>query len=194
MLPSEARETYYSFQSWYYDDKKWTGTWSSREEGHIDDYQQANLPMELAVETVRGKARGEMFNRRVCELSLMLPPVMVEGEIIDGKLVASSYAYVQGQRSLLYTFEVDQDADQLVATVRPLKDPLGLLPDEARLVRRMESLGNDEGPGSSQTSSHPDLQCQEPPMEYLKRLRKEGNRPSVEELGIARRLPKIAPE
>ena len=188
MLPSEARETYHSFLGWYYDDKSWSGTWSSREEGNIEDYKQAELPLELTVGTTDGKVFGEMFNRRVCDLSPMLPPVLVEGEVSGKTLVAYAYAYVRGQKNLLYTFEVSRVADQPVAIVRPLKDPLGLLPFESRLVQRTDTSKATE-PVMNQAPFHPDLQCPESPTQYLLRLRKQGKLSSVEELGFQRRHP-----
>jgi hypothetical protein len=186
VLPAEARQTYHSFLSWYYDDNLWTGTWSSREEGHIDDYRQAALPIELIVGTERGKVFGPMFNRNVCEMNPMLPPVLIEGEIRGKTLVAFAYAYAQGQRSILYTFEVEQEADSIVALVRPLRDPMNLLPPEARLVRRIESQTELTDTVVVPEATHPDLKCAESALEYLQRLRREGKLPSVEELGIGR--------
>lgn len=185
-LPSEVAETYNSFLTWYYDDANWTGSWSSREEGDIDDYQQAEVPISLSVGTERGKVAGEMFNRTVCDLNPMLPPVLVEGEIYRGKMVAYAYAYVGGKKNFLYSFDVTQSEKEPVVTLRPLKDPLGLMPPSARLVRRIGTIPAGTVSPSTPNSEHPDLECPEKPFEYLQRLRKEGKLRNVEELGIAR--------
>lgn len=193
-LPSEVQSTYYMFQSWYYDDALWTGTWSSREEGHIDDdYKQAELPLKLSVGSERGKVFGEMFNRSVCELNPMLLPVLVEGEIVRGKLVAYAFAYVGGERNFLYSFSASRSKKEPVITLSPIQDPLGLMPPNSRLVHRIEAESKGEVaivPG--QEAEHHDLECPESPSEYLHRLRKEGVLKGVEELGIGRKPNKIA--
>lgn len=193
-LPSEVQSTYHTFQSWYYDDAQWTGTWSSREEGHVDDYKQAELPLKLSVGTERGKVFGEMFNRSVCELNPMLPPVLVEGEIVRGKLVAYAFAYVGGERNFLYSFAATPSDNEPVITLSPLRDPHGLMPSNARLVHRIEADPKGDGAVTlGQQAEHPDLECPESPTEYLQRLRKEGVLKGVEELGI-RREPGNAPK
>lgn len=181
-LPSEVQSTYHMFQSWYYDDSLWTGTWSSREEGHIDDYKQAEMPLKLTVGTERGKVFGEMFNRSVCELNPMLPPVLVEGEIVGGKLIAYAFAYVGGQRNFLYSFSATSSDKEPVITLSPLKDPLGLMPSSARLVQHIEATPSGDVSASGQEAGHPDLECPESPSQYMQRLRKEGKLKSVEEL------------
>ena len=100
-LPSEIQSTYHMFQSWYYDDALWTGTWSSREEYNVEDFKQSEIPLKLTVSTERGKVFGEMFNRSVCEASPMLPPVFVEGEIAWGKLVVNAFIYRGGDKRFL---------------------------------------------------------------------------------------------
>lgn len=192
-LPSELQSTYHMFQSWYYDDALWTGIWSSREEGHIDDYKQAEMPLKLSASTERGKVFGEMFNRSVCELNPMLPPVLVEGEIVRGKLVAYAFAYVGGERNFLYSFSATRSDKEPVITLSPLRDPHGLMPPNARLVHRIEAESqSSEVVRPGQDAEHHDLVCPESPMEYLQRLRKEGVLKGVDELGIGRRPNKAA--
>lgn len=169
-LPSEVQSTYHMFQSWYYDDALWTGTWSSREEGHIDDYKQAEMPLKLAVGTERGKVFGEMFNRSVCELNPMLPPVLVEGEIVRGKLVAYAFAYVGGERNFLYSFSATRSDKEPVITLSPLRDPHGLVPPNARLVQRMEVTPSEATPAPTQEVEHDDLKCAESSVEYIHRM------------------------
>lgn len=180
-LPSEVKSTYYMFQSWYYDDALWTGTWSSREEGHVDDYKQAEMPLKLSVGTEQGTVFGEMFNRSVCELNPMLPPVLVEGDIVRGKLVAYAFAYVGGQRNFLYSFSATHSEKEPVITLAALKDPLGLMPPSARLVQRIEGASPKVEAGVKEVE-HPDLECPESSMDYLQRLRKEGKLKGVEKL------------
>ena len=141
------------------------------------------------METVRGKVYGEMFNRAVCELNPMLPPVLVEGEIRGSQMVAYAYAYIQGQRNLLYTFQVNQEKNEPVITIKPLRDHLNLLPPEARLVRRIHSSSDVVVARVGEGSAHPDLECPESPLEYIQRLRREGKLPSMEELQLKRRDP-----
>ena len=195
-LPTEVVETYRSFISWYYDDDEWTGTWSSREEGHVDDYKQSSLPLKLETETKQGKVAGEMFNRSVCEANPMLPPVLVEGEIRRGEMLAVAYAYVGGEKRSLYSFSVAKSDNEPVITISPLKDPSGMLPPSARLVHRVIEKPAEGKPSASIQEEHTDLECMESPIEYLHRLRKEGKPKSVEELGIAhapRKPEKVAP-
>ena len=192
-LPSEVQSTYYMFQSWYYDDALWTGTWSSREEGHIEDYKQAELPLKLTVGTARGKVFGEMFNRSVCELNPMIPPVLVEGEIHRGKLVAYAFAYLGGERNLLYSFSATLSEKDPVITLTPLADPLGLMPPSARLVLRMEPQTQGENAATPrQEVVHPDLECPESPTQYLQRLKKEGVLKGFEQRGNTREPEKVA--
>lgn len=174
ILPGELQKTLDVFLSWYYDDEKWTGTWSSREEGIIDDLKQAELPLKLSIDTKHGKVLGEMFNRSVCELSPLLPPVLVEGEIRRGELVAYAFAYVGGERRLLYEFSGTQGEREPVLTLTPLKDPVGLLPPSARLVHRLEKAPVQTHLAGNREDEHPDLACVESPVEYIQRLRKEG--------------------
>lgn len=184
-LPSEISETYNALMSWHYDDKAWTGTWSSREEGDIEDYHPSDLPLKLGVDTTTGKVAGEMFNRRVCDLNPMLPPVFVEGEIHGGKLLAYAYAYVGGKKTTLYSFSATKSENDPVITLAPLSDPLELMPPYARLVKRF----HNDRPSTNENaadSEHPDLSCPESPTDYLQRLRREGKLKGVEELGIAR--------
>lgn len=166
-LPSEIQSTYHMFQSWYYDDALWTGTWSSREEGNVEDYKQAEQPLKLSIGTERGKVFGEMFNRSVCELSPMLPPVFVEGEIVRGKLLAYAFAYVGGERNLLYSFAATRSNKEPVITLSPLRDPHGLIPTNARLVHRVEVMPSD---AATTESDHPDLECAETSVEYIHRM------------------------
>lgn len=166
-LPSEFQSTYHMFQSWYYDDALWTGTWSSREEGNVEDYKQAEQPLKLSVDAERGKVFGEMFNRSVCELSPMLPPVFVEGEIVRGKLVAYAFAYVGGERNFLYSFAATRSNKEPVITLSPLRDPHGLISPSARLVRRVEVMPSDT---ATTESDHPDLECAESSVEYIHRM------------------------
>jgi hypothetical protein len=188
ILPSELRVTYHSLLSWYFDDSKWTGTWSSREEGDVQDYQPSKIPLKITFTSDEGKVFGEMFNRSVCDLSPMLPPIMVEGEIHRGKMVGYAYAYVGGEKNLLYTFVATRSDTEPVLTLSPLRDPHGLLPSNARLVLRYEAAVSESNQVSStQISEHPDLECPESSLQYLQRLRKEGKLKSVEELGIARK-------
>lgn len=192
-LPSEVRSTYHMFQSWYFDDALWTGTWSSREEGHIDDYKQAETPLKLSVGTERGKVFGEMFNRSVCELNPMLPPVLVEGEIVGGELVAYAFAYVGGERNFLYSFSATRSEKEPVITLLALQDPHTLVPPNARLVHRIEAEPQSaEFVQPKRKAEHHDLECPESPTEYLQRLRKEGVLKGVEELGIARKPSEVA--
>jgi hypothetical protein len=192
-LPSEVQNTYQMFQSWYYDDVLWTGTWSSREEGYIDDYKQAELPLQLSVGTERGRVFGEIFNRSVCTLNPMLSPVLVEGEIIRGKLVAYAFAYVGGEKNFLYSFSASRSEKEPVITLSPLQDPHGLMPPSARLVHRFEAESQNNKPIKlGQKVVHHDLECPESPIEYLQRLRKEGVLKGVDELGIARKRKKAA--
>jgi len=184
-LPSEIQSTYFLFQSWYYDDAKWTGIWSSREEGYIDDYKQAEAPLKLALSTERGKAYGEMFNLSVCNLSPMLPPVLIEGEIRRGKLIAYAFAYVAGEKNFLYSFVATQNEIDPVITLFPLQDHLELMPASARLVHRIETV---QTTNATHDPEHADLKCPESPVDYLRRLRQEGKLKSVEELDITSEL------
>lgn len=169
-LPSELQSTYHMFQSWFYDDALWTGTWSSREEGHIDDYKQAEMPLKLTVDTERGKVSGEMFNRSVCELSPMLPPVLLEGEIVGGKLVAYAFAYVGGERKFLYSFSATRSDREPVVTLSPLRDPHGLVPPNARLVQRIDEPTSEAAPALTQEVEHADLKCAESSVQYIHRM------------------------
>lgn len=174
ILPGEFQKTLDVFLGWYYDDEKWTGTWSSREEGIIDDLKQAELPLKLSIGAHHGKVVGEMFNRTVCELSPLLPPVLVEGKIRRGELVAYAFAYVGGERKLLYEFSGTQGEGEPVLTLTPVKDPVGLLPPSARLVHRIEENNAQVDLAGNREADHPDLACREGPVEYILRLRKEG--------------------
>jgi len=182
-LPSEISETYNALMSWYYDDQAWTGTWSSREEGNIEDYDQSDLPLKLDVATVAGKVAGEMFNRRVCDLNPMLPPILVEGEIHRGTLVAWAYAFVGGKKTTLFSFKATKSENEPVIALAPVSDPLELMPPSSRLVRRFhndDSLIVASSNEVAEGSEHPDLSCPESPTDYLKRLRREGKLKSVE--------------
>lgn len=181
ILPGELQKTLDAFLSWHYDDEKWTGTWSSREEGHIDDYKQAELPLKLSIESRHGKVLGEMFNRAVCELNPMLPPVLIEGAIRRDKLVAYAFAYVGGERRLLYEFSGKQSGHEPVLTLTSLQDPAGLLPSSARLVHRIEVEPAQTDFAAIGEADHPDLECPESPLEYIERLRKEGYLKGIEE-------------
>ncbi len=173
-LPSEAIQTFHSFQSWYYDDDLWTGTWSSREEGDVHDYRQADAPLKLAVGTERGRVSGEMFNKSVCEQNPLLPPVLVEGEISRGRLLAYAFAYVGGEKQYLYSFQAKRSAGEPVIVIAPIKDPSGMLPSAARLVHRPEDISAGSAQKASEFAEHPDLMCPESGVEYLLRLRREG--------------------
>jgi hypothetical protein len=179
--------------SWYYDDERWTGVWSSREEGYIEDYHQSDVPLKLEVEVTTGKVVGEMFNRRVCDLNPMLPPVLVEGEIRQGKLLAYAYAYVGGEKTTLYSFSATNSENEPVITLKPLSDPLELMPSSARLLERIghESLKSSSSHDDGKDSEHPDLSCPESPTDYLQRLRREGKLKGGEELGISRERKNI---
>lgn len=189
-LPSAVVTTYHMFQSWYHDDSKWTGSWSSREEGDLEDYKQAELPIRLSLVAEHGKVFGEMFNRSVCDLSPMLQPALVEGAIQQGKLVAYAYVYVGGERRFLYSFTATRSEDDPVLTLFPAKDPHELLPSGARLVHRYDVDQPDmkvaEDPVSGE---HPDLKCPESPTDYVRRLRKEGVLKDVDELTRERKPP-----
>lgn len=173
-LPSEAEQAIHQFQSWYYDDSMWTGAWSSREEGDVQDYRQSAVPLELTVGATRGVATGEMFNRAVCQLNPLLPPVLLEGEIRSGKLVATAFVYQGGQKRALYSFSATRSAGEPVVTITPLEDPLQLLPAEARLVRRYEPAAESASASVGHHPQHPDLVCPEKPEDYIRRLRAEG--------------------
>ncbi len=176
ILPGEWQKTLDAFLVWYYDDEKWTGAWSSREEGDIHDYKQADLPLKLTIESKQGKVFGEMFNISVCELNPMFPPVLVEGAIRGGNLVASAFVYVGGERKLLYEFSGKQSDHEPVLTITPLQDRYGLLPSSARLVQGGWGVGTVQiDSGVEVTAEHPDLQCPESPIEYIQRFRKEGH-------------------
>jgi len=191
-LPSEVQSTYHMFQSWYYDDALWTGTWSSREEGHINDYEQAEMPLKLSLDTQRGKVSGAIFNRAVCDSNPMFSLVFVEGDIVGGKLVANASAYIGGKLHFLYSFSAIHSDKEPVITLSPLRDPHGFVPPGARLVRRIQVTSqNVEGMPPMQEVEHHDLQCAESPFEYLQRLRREGVLKGVEELGVGRK-PKNA--
>ncbi|MBC3806617.1 hypothetical protein H8K52_04560 [Undibacterium seohonense] len=166
-LPSEVRTTYNTFLGWYFDDAKWTGTWSSREEGNIEDFRQSDLPLELTMSSERGKVSGEMFNLGVCSLNPLLAPVLIEGEINGKVLIAYAYAYVGGEKRLLYTFDMRQESVDPVATIKPIKNPLQLLPTEARLVRRLEEQTAASDVTSAPNATHPDFQCAESPLQYI---------------------------
>lgn len=186
-LPSEVQSTYYMFQSWYYDDALWTGTWSSREEGSVEDFKQSEIPLKLTISTERGKVFGEMFNRSVCEASPMLPPVFVEGEIAWGKLVVNAFIYRGGDKRFLYSFSATHSDKEPVITLSSIEDPSGLMPAHARLVHRIEAEPRGDAASTpGQEAEHHDLVCPESPIEYLQRLRKEGVLKGVEELGIGR--------
>ena len=140
------------------------------------------MPLKLSASTERGKVFGEMFNRSVCELNPMLPPVLVEGEIVRGKLVAYAFAYVGGERNFLYSFSANRSEKEPVITLSPLRDPLGLMPPSARLVQHIEAAPSEKVSASGPEVEHPDLECPESPSQYIQRLRKEGKLKSVEEL------------
>ena len=157
-LPSEVQSTYHMFQSWYYDDALWTGTWSSREEGSVEDFKLSEIPLKLTVTTERGKVFGEMFNRSVC-----------------GKLVAMAFVYRGGDRRVLYSFSATRSDKEPVITLSPIDDPRGLVPANARLEHRIEAEpGGNPVAASGQEEEHHDLKCAESPIEYLMRLRREG--------------------
>ncbi|MCO5411103.1 hypothetical protein [Ralstonia mojiangensis] len=166
-LPLEAAQLYRESQSWFYGDSNWTGTWSSREEGDVQDYHQSDAPIKLSLTTEQGAVVGEIFTQSVCELNPMLLPVLVEGEIHHGRLRAFAYAYVGGQKQRLYSFQATRANEEPVITLTPIDDPVGLLPASARIARRM---GGDESSGAEE---HSDLQCSENALQYLQRLRKE---------------------
>ena len=172
-LPGEARQTYQTFQSWYYDDAEWTGTWSSREEGNIEDLHQAPEALKLSAVTVQGNVQGEIFNGKACELAPMLQPVMFEGEIQGGQLLGRAFAFVGGERRYMYSFLAERSKTEPVITVTPIKDPSSLLPASARLARAIEAEPADGFSPAVERSVHPDLQCAESPLEYLQRLRRE---------------------
>ena len=168
-IPSETRTTYQTLLSWYYDDEAWTGTWSSREEGEVEDLYQAEQPLSLSITASGGKVSGEMFNRAVCDLNPLLPPVLIEGEIRRGRLLALAYVFVGGEKRGAYTFEAERLADDRVITMSPLNDKHGLLPPTARLVRRIEVQGS----GDSESKPHPDLECPISPLEFMENLRRQ---------------------
>lgn len=182
ILPGELQKTLDVFLSWYYDDEKWTGTWSSREEGIIGDLKQSELPLKISIGAKHGKVFGEMFNQTVCELSPLLPPVLVEGKIRRGELVAYAFAYVGGERRFLYEFSGAQSEHEPVLTLTSLKDPVGLLPPSTRLVHRIEVNHSQTIVADNREAEHPDLECQESPVEYILRLRKEGSVKGSEKL------------
>lgn len=173
-LPSEVKNTYHMFQSWYYDDAKWTGTWSSRMEGYVEDFQQSEVPLKISIHTERGKVFGEIFNRRVCDLNPMLPPVLVEGEVRGAKLFAYTYAYVGGEKNILYSFTAIHNEGQPIITLMPYEDPYQLLPSSARLVKSIETEAvSDSAIATTVEVEHPDLKCSESPVEYIHRMLKE---------------------
>ncbi|WP_130391865.1 hypothetical protein [Cupriavidus agavae] len=116
-----------------------------------------------------------MFNLSVCKLNPLLLPVLVEGEISRGRLLAFAFAYVQGEKRRLYSFQLMRSQEEPVITLTPIQDPGGLLPPAARLVHRVEANGVSEGIRANETVEHPDLECEEDALEFLKRLRSEGH-------------------
>ena len=50
-MPSETEKTYHKLQSWYYNDTKWTGTWSSREEGNLNRMLKKSEALEKPMST-----------------------------------------------------------------------------------------------------------------------------------------------
>lgn len=191
-LPSEAIQTLHLLQSWYYDDASWTGTWSSREEGNVEDYRQSDVPIKISLGTERGVVVGEMFNRTVCEGNPMISYVLVEGEIIHGKLLARAFTHVGGQRRYLYSFQAHRSRDEPVITLTPKQDPSGLLPAAARLVQRPERPHSEGSLDASSEEDHPDLSCAESPIQYLQRLRKEGKLRGLDELRRAKEADRPA--
>ena len=190
-LPSEVQSTYNMFQSWYYDDALWTGTWSSRVEAYIDDLDQSTTPLKLVLETEQGHVRGEMLNKAVCEISPLFLPVLIEGRVRRGAIDAYAFVYRSGKREYLYRSSAERDVSQpLVIAVAPTEDPMGLLPQSARLADSPSDEGIAAMYLSDEAKEHPDLLCAENPAQYLQRLRKEGVLKSVEELGIEREASK----
>ncbi len=101
-LPSELDETFAGFQSWYYDDAAWTGSWSSRVEGYIDDLHQSAVPLKLVLNVSRGAVHGEMLNKEVCrKLNPLLLPVLLQGQVRGGDVEADAFVYMGGQRNYL---------------------------------------------------------------------------------------------
>lgn len=182
-LPSEVQSTYHLFQSWYYDDALWTGTWSSRVEAYVDDLGQSNTPLKLVLVTEQGIVNGEMLNKAVCEISPLLLPVLIEGRIRGGAVDAHAFVYRAGQRQYLYRFKAIRDSNQpLVVTLTPTEDPSGLLPPAARLAISPHNEGINAMYLEKDAKEHHDLLCPESPSQYMQRLRMEGKLKSVEEL------------
>jgi hypothetical protein len=165
-LPTEMKRTAHSFQSWLYDDEKWTRTWYSREELDVEDYDVAHEPIKLSLHAVRGQVLGELYLPTVCERNPLLLPVLVEGEVLKGKIYAKAFAYVGGEQRPLATFTVTISKEQpWIVTLQPLSDPSGLMPESARLQTRID------GAGANVQTEHEDLSCKNDRIEFLRKMR-----------------------
>ncbi len=185
-LPSEFDQTIRQFWDWYYDAADWSATWSSREEGHVEDYRQSAMPIKLSLVVERGKVSGEIFNLEVCKLNPLFVPVLLEGEIFRGDVVAYTFAIVGGQKYFLFSFSAQRSDREPVITIAAIRDPLGLLPEPARLVRRADPVVADEKGAVPTALDHPDFECAETPSEYVKRI--------LGEAGIDQRINQTAPK
>lgn len=170
-LPSEIKQTFMEFQSWKYDDKLWSATWSSREEGNVEDYHLAPEAIRLNLHTEQGKISGELYLDSVCNRNPVLLPVLLEGEILHGQVYAKAFTFVGGQRQTLATFTVQRsDEAPFIVTVRPLADPSGLFPVSARLMQRLEdehAIENDA------------LTCKNDPAAFVRKLLDAGKKGST---------------
>ena len=81
-LPSELIQTKTSLLSWAYRDQDWTGTWSSREEGNVEEVNLASDAIKLDLTANQGSVHGEIFLRTVCNLNPLLIPTLIEGEVL----------------------------------------------------------------------------------------------------------------
>ena len=132
-LPELVQPVANRFLAWHYDDKYWTGTWSSFPEGHVDigDMKLSDTDMQFELQAVNGTLDGTVTSKKVCDLFPYLQSFLLKGNVNSKAASVDVFDYIEGKRVNILRLSLVRDAN--VITVSTVEGNRNLFPRDARL-------------------------------------------------------------
>jgi hypothetical protein len=84
----------------------------------------------------QGGAGGIIGSPALCKIFPIWDYVQFEGEIKGGKLYGTAWDIIRGVRTSFFTFVVEREGPVLI--IKPIDDPLHLLPTSARIGKHYD--------------------------------------------------------
>lgn len=143
-IPSSFTRVKDSFLSWYFEDEKWNGRWSTNPNTYVnqEDMELSKVDLRIEIVSKNGEIDGTIAAKKICADTPLFDYVLITGSISGNKAEILVFDVIGGHEKAFAKLTLQRDG--VIMTVSPKETVSDWFPEMTRIAHHSQDNQNKE--------------------------------------------------